>query len=53
MDEHVLLAIVRRDEAEAALVIETFYCAVEAHGIVLSRGVSLERALWRLGHSVS
>jgi hypothetical protein len=30
VDENVLLAIVRRDEAEAARLIKEFYCAVEA-----------------------
>src|SRR5262249_40792350 len=40
MDKDVLLATFRRDEAEAAHGIKKFNCAVEAHGIVLSRKIS-------------
>src|SRR5262249_15632751 len=39
MDEDILLATFRRDEAEAAHGIKKFNCAVKAHGIVLSRKV--------------
>jgi len=42
-DKDVLLATFRRDEAEAAHGIKKFNCAVEAHGIVLSRKVSFNR----------
>lgn len=37
MQEDVLAAVFRLDEAEATCVIEKLYCAVKAHGSVLSR----------------
>jgi len=46
--EHVLLALVRRDEVEAACLVEEFYCAVDAHGASAFPWLSFERALWRL-----
>src|SRR4051794_12743259 len=40
MDEHVLAAVLRSDEAEALGCVEEFYCAIHAHGAALSSCVS-------------